>query len=261
MNKFFASLGLLLILSSCVPYKKVVYFQEKDNYKTNYPQTSIPPYKLQINDILMITIRSKNEELVKLFSNETGNQNQANQMSDAQAYMSGYSVDAHGNIRLPYIGELNVLDYTTEQVRVKIKDELKKYINIGNSLFVTVKLAGIRYTILGDISGSGTKVLYQNKVNIIEAISNSGDILPTGDRTQVEVFRKEMGELKKYTIDITQLSLFDSEAFNVLPNDIIYIRPIKTKTWGVGTTGLQTFTTFTSIFSFIITTFLLVQSL
>ncbi|MGB2128982.1 MAG: polysaccharide biosynthesis/export family protein [Flavicella sp.] len=261
MNKFIASVVLLVILSSCVPYKKIVYFQEKENYKTNYPQTKIPPYKLQVNDILMINIRSKDDELVTLFSNQTGNQNQAMQMSDAQAYMTGYSVDSHGNIRLPYIGELNVLGYTTDEVRTKVKEELKKYINSGNSLFVTVKLAGIRYTILGEISGAGTNVLYQNKVNIIEAISNSGDILQTGDRTQVEVFRKEMGELKKYTVDVTQLSLFDSEAFNILPNDIIYIRPIKTKTWGIGTTGLQTFTTFTSVFSFVITTFLLIQSL
>ena len=261
MNKFYATLVLLVLLSSCVPYKKVVYFQEKENYKTNYPQTKILPYKLQVNDIMMITIRSKDEELVKLFSNKSGNQNQAIQISDAQAYLTGYSIDAHGNIRLPYIGDLNVLGYTTDQVRVKVKEELKKYINSGNSLFVTVKLAGIRYTILGEIGSSGTNVLYQNKVNIIEAISNSGDILSTGDRTQVEVFRKESGELKRYTIDITQISLFDSEAFNVLPNDIIYIRPIKTKTWGIGTTGLQTFTTLTSVFSFIITTFLLVQSL
>ena len=42
------------------------------------------------------------------------------------SYFTGYSIDEHGNIRLPYIGELNVLGYTTDEVREKVKSELKK---------------------------------------------------------------------------------------------------------------------------------------
>ena len=176
------------------------------------------------------------------------------------SYFNGYSIDMHGNIRLPYIGELNVIGYTTDEVREKIKSELKKYILTSQATFVTVKLNGIRYTIIGEIGSPGTNVLYQNKVNIIEAISNSGDIVDTGDRTNVEVIRNEFDGLKKYTLDITQVSVFDSEVFNILPHDIIYIQPIKTKSWGIGTTGLQTFTTLASIFSIIATTILLIQS-
>ena len=36
-------------------------------------------------------------------------------VSEAQLYFKGYSVDRHGNIRIPYIGDLNVLGYTTER--------------------------------------------------------------------------------------------------------------------------------------------------
>lgn len=182
-------------------------------------------------------------------------------MSSESLYFSGYTIDDHGNIRLPYVGNLNVLGYTIEEVREKVKSELKKYINFDKNIFVTVKLSGIKYTILGDIGSPGVHIIYQNKVNIVEAIANSGDIIDTGDRTKVEVIRNEFDGIKKYTIDITQVDMFDSEVFNILPHDIIYINPIKTKSWGIGTTGLQTFTTLASIFSIIATTILLIQSL
>ena len=137
---------------------------------------------------------------------------------------------------------------------------MRKYINFDRNIFVTVKLSGVRYTVLGDISRPGTHVLYQNRVNIVEAIANAGDIIDTGDRTKVEVLRNEFDGLKKYTVDLTQVNMFDSEVFDILPHDVIYINPIKTKSWGIGTTGLQTFTTLASIFSIIATTILLIKS-
>ena len=40
----------------------------------------------------------------------------------------GYRIDRHGNIRLPRIGEINVLGYTTKEVRLKLEEELLKYL-------------------------------------------------------------------------------------------------------------------------------------
>lgn len=259
MSKHLLILVFAVLITSCVPHKKLVYFQGEPIPKEDIYKINEIPYKLQVNDIISITIRSKDEELVALFRNE--DPNTPGQGDGGNAYFNGYSVDGHGNVRLPYIGELNVLGYTTDEVREKIKSELRKYIVTPHGTFVTVKLNGIRYTIIGEISSPGTNVLYQNKVNIIEAISNSGDVLDTGDRTNIEVLRDEFDGLKKYTVDITQVTVFDSEVFNILPHDIIYVKPIKTKSWGIGTTGLQTFTTLASIFSIIATTILLIQSL
>ena len=260
MNKSLLYIILFVTLNSCVPHKKLVYFQGEPIPKEEIHKVNDIPYKLQINDILSITLKSKNEELVALFNNNSTESSSSSTIGGDQLYFTGYTIDNHGNIRLPYIGNLNVLGYTTEEVRKKIKSELKYYINFDKSIFVMVKLAGIQYTILGDIGSPGSHIIYQNKLNIIEAIANAGDIIDTGDRTKVEVLREEIDGLKKYTIDITQVDVFDSKVFNILPHDIIYINPIKTKSWGIGTTGLQTFTTLASIFSIIATTILLIQS-
>lgn len=259
MKKILVLISLSIFLSSCVPHKKLVYFQGEPIEKEDIHKINEIPYKLQINDILYITLKSKNEELVALFNNNSNNVNNNNVGGD-QLYFTGYTIDDHGNIRLPYVGNLNVLGYTIEEVREKVKSELKYYINFDKNIFVTVKLAGIKYTIIGDIASPGTHIIYQNRVNLIEAIANSGDIIDTGDRTKVEIIREEFDGVKKYTVDITQVTVFDSEVFNILPHDIIYINPIKTKSWGIGTTGLETFTTLASIFSIIATTLLLIKS-
>lgn len=248
-----------IVVISCVPHRKLVYFQGEPLEKKDIYKINDTPYKLQINDVISIEIKSKDTELVALFKNNTTTNNTQNIRAE-NLYFTGYTIDRHGNIRLPYVGKLNVLGYTINEVREKLKSELKKYINLDKSVFVSVKLSGIQYTILGEIKTPGTQVIYQNRVNIIEAIANSGDILDTGDRTRIEILRNEFDGLKKYTIDITQVEMFDSEVFNILPHDIIYINPIKTKSWGIGTTGLQTFTTLASIFSIIATTVLLIQS-
>jgi fructose-1,6-bisphosphatase len=63
-----------------------------------------------------------------LFSNRQQNANVNSQYSNEALYFNGYSIDKHGNIRLPYLGDINVLGYTTTEVREKIDEEF------GNTL-------------------------------------------------------------------------------------------------------------------------------
>ena len=124
-----------------------------------------------------------------------------------------------------------------------------------------VKLSGIRYTIIGEVNSPGTNVLFQNRVSIIEAIANSGDISIVGNRKNVEVIRQSPSGIKKYSIDLTKIEAFNSEVFYIKSNDIINIIPLKQKAWGTGTTGLQTLTTIVSVFTLITSTFVLARNL
>jgi polysaccharide export outer membrane protein len=36
-------------------------------------------------------------------------------------YFDGFTVDDHGNIRMPVLGELNVIGFTLDEIRVKLK--------------------------------------------------------------------------------------------------------------------------------------------
>jgi polysaccharide export outer membrane protein len=253
---------LFLLLSflfvSCVPTKDLIYLQNKSK-DSNDAVTAVnfKPYRLQTNDILNITIKAINPELVEIFNNSNTS---ATSFSDQGSYYTGYSVDDHGNIRLPILGEINVLGFTTDEVRVKIEKQLhEQYFKNEAGIFVTVKLTGFRYTINGEVASTGTKTLYQDKVNIMEAIANAGDITVTGDRKDVKVIRRYPQGSETFSIDLTDSKAVNSPCFYLQPNDYIYIKPLKQKTWGTGKTGIESLSTIITILSLATTTFLLLK--
>ncbi len=238
----------------------MIYFQGEPSKNVN--QVINEAYKLQVNDILDIRLKADDEKLVTMFNQlESGAAQVGNQFNDQNLYFTSYSIDNHGNIRMPYLGELNVLGYTEAEVRLKIEDELKKYFKDTAGIFVTVKLAGIRFTVLGEVNNTGTIVLYQNQVSIVDAIANAGDILVTGNRKKVILIRKNAKETTKYTVDLTNIASLDSSIFFIQSNDIIYVEPLKQKSWGTGTTGLQTLTTLVSIVSLVASAVLISRNL
>jgi len=175
-------------------------------------------------------------------------------------YFDGYSVDDHGNIRIPVLGEINVIGYTLDEVRVMIEKKLlEEYFNKEANVFVTVKLAGFRYTINGEILMPGTKVLYRDKVNILEAIANSGDITLTGDRKSVTIIRQFPQGAEMHSIDLTDDKSNAVTLLFLQPNDYIYIKPLRQKTWGTGTTGIQSLGTIITLLSLGTTVFLLLK--
>lgn len=262
--KLYRCIYILLItacVTSCIPNKELVYLQ-KEKEKENFIEVnqSSKPYRIQTNDILSITIKALDQRLVEMFNPSTiQNQTQVNPES---LYFTGFTVDDHGNINIPVLGKLNVLGYTSEEVQNEIEKKLlDEYFKNEARLFVSVKLAGLRYTINGEIASPGTNVLFQDKVNIMEAIANSGDITITGNRKEVQVIRKLPQGFETHYIDLTSSKAFESPVFYILPNDYIYIKPLKQKSWGTGTTGVQTIGTIITALSLITTTFLLTKNL
>lgn len=259
MKKLILSLFLLSLFSSCVSNKQLTYFQGEPVTNEEIRKLNNLPYRLQVNDILYINIKAENPDIVSMFKTSETTGNAANNVGSL--YLTGYSVDRHGNIRMPYIGEVNVLGYTTDETRIKIEEELSKYFKDLEKIFVTVKLQGIQFVITGEIGSPGTINLQQNQVSIIDAVANAGDVNLVGDRQNVTVIRNSIDGVKKYSMDLTKIEIFESPNFYIQPNDIIYIPPLKQKSWGTGTSGLQTFTTIISVFTLVTSTVLLIDSL
>ena len=259
MRKLFLLLVIAVIYGSCIPNKDLIYFQGEPLPKDSIYKLQNEPYRLQVNDILFIHVKSADDELVKLFRTSESTNTSGN-VGNSMIYYKGYDVDTHGNIRLPYIGEVNVLGYTTDEVRKKLQKEFEIFFKNKEDIFITVKLAGVKLTVLGEVRNPGSDYIFQNQVTIAEAIANAGDILVTGNRKKVTVLRKTIDETKKYTIDLTDIAALESENFFVQSNDIIYVEPLKQKSWGTGTTGMQTITTAITVLSLVTTTILLINS-
>ncbi|WP_317045270.1 polysaccharide biosynthesis/export family protein [Formosa algae] len=128
-------------------------------------------------------------------------------------------------------------------------------------LFVTVKLTGLRYTVSGEVEAPGTNTLFQDRVNIFEAIANAGEIPITGDRKDILIIRQYPQGQKIHHLDITREDVMSSPYYYIQPNDIIYVKPLPQKSWGTGETGMQTLTTIATIITLGTTTLLLIDRL
>lgn len=256
---FIALLATLFV--SCIPNKDLIYLQNKGGKSNSIEvaQEASKPYRVQTNDIISISIKSLDQKLVEMFSpSQTG----AQETSQEGLYFTGFTVNDHGNIRVPVLGELNVLGYTLDEIRLKVEKQLlDDYFKAEANIFVTVKLAGLRYTINGEIGSPGTNVLFQDKVTIMEAIANSGDITITGNRKDVQIIRKYPHGFETYSLDLTDAKSMNLPYFYIQPNDYIVVKPLKQKSWGTGTTGVQTVATIVSALSLVTTAILLSKNL
>jgi len=241
--------GIAICLSSCISQKQLTYLQEDGEQKVDslIPIQKRPePYRVQINDLMSIRVKALDDELVSIFNPVS--ESNPNATSEERLYYDGFRVDRHGNIRIPTLGEMAVLGLTVDEIREKIEALLlKEYFKKEANIFVTVKLAGIRYTINGEITRSGTNIIPRDQATIMEAIGNSGDIPVTGDKTNVIVIRQYPLGQKVHHIDLTSIDAMNSPYYFIQPNDLIIINPLPQKSTGFGTTGLQSFTTILSV--------------
>ena len=249
-----------ILVSSCIPHKDIVYLQDKENsgYDTipNNLSEVQKPYRIQIDDILNIRIKVLDQNNTQIF-NPIGEAN-LNADSAERAYFDGFTVDIHGNIKIPNLGTLNVLGYTADEIEEMIEKKLldEQFKETAN-IFVTVKLAGLRYTATGEINTPGTVTLFKERVNIFEAIANAGEIPITGDRKDVMIIRQYSQGQKIHRLDLTDVNIMKSPYYYIQPNDMIYIKPLKQKSIGTGETAVSSLTTIATIVSIAATTILL----
>jgi polysaccharide export outer membrane protein len=261
MNKsiFYILLGISILFTSCIPTKDLIYLQNKNGVPTegSISEVMSKPYRLQVNDVLSITIKADDPKLVSIF-NPT---NSGETDTDASSlYFSGYTVDDHGMIRIPVLGEISAIGYTVEEVRIKIEQKLLgEYFKKEANIFVIVRLAGFKYTINGEVGSMGTKFLFQDHVSIMEAIANSGDITITGDRKAVTIIRQTPTGTEMHDIDLTDINVMKSPYYNLQPNDYIYVKPLKQKTWGTGKTGIESLSTIITLISVVTTALVLLK--
>lgn len=262
MNKFtlFVLFLILVMFSACVPINKLTYLQENGITTDSIivSQSNRKPYRIQINDILMINIKTIDPELTAMFKPSERVQNNNNEQA---LFFEGFTVDDHGLIRIPVLGEISAIGKTTEEIRVEIEKKLiDEYFNKEANLFVNVKLAGLRFTINGEVKIPGTNTLFVENATIMDAISNAGDITMTGDRENVIVVRRYPHGVEMHTINLLDKNALESPYYYLQPHDFILVNPLKQKSWGTGTTGIQSLTTIISVLS-LATTIIVLMSL
>ncbi len=253
MRKLLPVLGLALLIlaaASCVPNKRIIYLQNlEDNEPIGEDEMityELPEYRLQYNDIVDIKIITAEDMIRNGFNLEGSAQGGMNMMGQiAQSggdiyYMTGYSVDKDGNIRVPIIGLINVRNKTIDETRLIVEEKLREYVN--TELYVKVKLGGIRFSTLGEFRRPGKHVVLQDRMTIFEAIAQAGDLTNVAKRDEVLLIRQYPEGTKLHRLNLNDRQLIRSPYYFIQPNDQIYIEPMKVRELGAGENAAQSLT-------------------
>ncbi|WP_278551570.1 polysaccharide biosynthesis/export family protein [Elizabethkingia bruuniana] len=228
MNKFILGLTLfsLILLNSCVS-KKIVYVQDMIP-DTEYPVAEAPAIRLQKNDRLSIQVSAKSLELAAPFNTVAGTYKVGTDGSvstgiDQSSNAQGYLIDREGNIAFPVLGNLHVEGLTLEEVRDLIRNRL---INdrLINEPIVKVEILNFKVSITGAI-GNRVIDVPDGKMTLLEAITKAGGIGANAAPDKITVIREEDGMRRKIVTNIQSQEIFNSPAYYLKQNDIVYIVP------------------------------------
>lgn len=259
MNRKFhlllASLLAILLFSSCAR-KNFVYLQDM-HMGQSYPFDDKYEAVVHKDDRLSITVSSKNPELAIPFniyggSFKVGSDGSVSADGTTRVNEKGYRVDVDGNIDFPILGKLHVEGLKVSQVT----DLIKRKIEEGNYMkdpLVSIEFLNFKYTVLGAVGHNGTFSVDGDRITLLEAIANAGDLTSKARTDRVAVIRETNGERQMFVHDLRSKDVFESPCFYLQQNDIVYVEPKYRKKdnedrgWQIGTTLLSAITAVCSI--------------
>lgn len=209
------------MLSSCGGHKEFVYFNEIQ--KDSVTAIKVNPKEARIvkGDVLQITV-SETDELVLRQINGAA--------ATASAASAGptYMVNDSGQIKFPLVGVIKTSGMTKDQLSDTIRMRLINMKFLLNPV-VNVRLISFKVTVLGEVMRPGVIPVPNERITLIDAISQAGDITVYGRRDNVLIIREKDGKRIYKRIDLTKNNLFNSEYYYLENKDIIYVEPTKKK--------------------------------
>ena len=230
------ALMAMLLMSSCVSTKKIVYFQDSDDvFREAQKITQQYEMRLKPADQVLIKVTCSEPELLTIFAqdvmmgtagNSVSAQNISNSGNMTNAY--GYTVSNDGYVTLPAVGRVSVAGCTSDEAAKRIEQSIIDA-NLIKDPEVTVRLLNARVSVLGAVKSPQVVNLTSERNTILDVLSRCGDIADTGLRQKVSLYREVDGKRIKYSIDLTDSNIFENPAYYVQQNDMIYIEPNKSQ--------------------------------
>ncbi|ODM55779.1 sugar transporter [Elizabethkingia meningoseptica] len=196
---------------------------------TEYPIAEAPVLRLQKGDRVSVQVSAKSLELAAPFNTVAGTYKVGvdgtvttgiDQASNAQ----GYLIDKEGDIAFPVLGNLHIEGLALEEVRDLIRNRLIDD-RLINEPIVKVEILNFKINIMGAVSGQKVLDVPDGKISLLEAISKAGGLGLNAAPDKIIVIREEGGVRRKIVTNIQSQEVFNSPAYYLKQNDIVYIEP------------------------------------
>lgn len=232
------SLLLLLVLSSCRSAKQVAYFQYSSTEGSIAASSASHSARIKPKDLLSITVVSSNPEasrpynlIMPQISTQTSN------LLYSQPTVQSYLVEDDGSIDFPVLGRLEVVGMTRQELETDLLQRLASGFSEEMPI-VTVLISNFSVHVLGEVARPGKVAVTNDRITILEALSQAGDLTLYGKRNGIKVLREqEDGTKQFYEVNLNDKSLIASPVFYLEQNDVVYVEPndVRKRSAGIGT--------------------------
>jgi len=250
-----ALIVILLFSSSCNRRIRYIY---KENQQIDsvysYPVKS-EMYKLKPEDLLHIKIITTEPDINALFRIEEQNNNINQNLNGGNFYLSGFTVNDTGYVQIPVLGNIKASGKTVSEFRKDVTSTAHYYLK---NAIVNVKFVNFKISFLGEVNNKGPVFIYQDNIDILEAVSRAGGVTDYANMKNITVVRKKNDSRIVYKLDLTKRELLTSEKFYLYPDDIVIVEPINAK---IAKLNLKDYIFFVSALSSAISTTVLILNL
>ena len=231
MRRIFYFCVAAALLCSCGSTKNVAYLKNSDSVDLSQSQY-LYDAKIMPKDVLSITVTTVNPAAaapfnLSVYSSLSGS---ANATMYGNHVLQSYLVDNRGDIEFPVLGRIHVGGLTKSQCEQMINDSIRPYMNATERPVVTVRMANYKISVLGEVNRPGMYTVGNEKINILEALAQAGDLSIYGRRDGVKLIREdEKGGKQIHTLNLNDAGLINSPYYYLQQNDIVYVEPNKVK--------------------------------
>ena len=223
INTKFMVIILLFIFtfSSCITNRDLEYIRSDKEIKK--AKANKQDYRLQQGDLISVQISTTTQQQHDFFNKENTSNSQ---LMIQNPYLYGYIINEEGNLDLPSFGKVKAAGFTLRELENVIKNIAVSYFE---NPIIKLNIINFEITILGEVNNPGTFRIVDPEVNILYALSLSGDMTQFGNRRKVKVIRNENELNRVFYVDLTKKGVLNNSDFMLQPHDIIYVAPLNKK--------------------------------
>ena len=221
----------MALITSCSAPKNVAYLWNSNDVDLSQSQF-LYDARIMPKDILTITVNTVNPEAAAPFNLIVRNtlNSTSSSIGTSGGSLQTYLVDNEGGIEFPVLGRVMVGGLTKRECEKLIHDKILPYLNAAENPVVTVRMSSYSISVLGEVTRPGSYQVSREKINVLEALAQAGDLTIYGVRENVKLIREDAkGQKQIYHINLNDANLLTSPYYYLQQNDIVYVEPNKVK--------------------------------
>ncbi|MCX6182482.1 MAG: polysaccharide biosynthesis/export family protein [Bacteroidetes bacterium] len=255
LKPYFLFIIATVALSSCVTLNPSRMLKIPADYPyAKFPDSvKIEPYKIAINDVISFSLYTNDGFKMASISGYS--------IADASTGSSGgittFKVRSNGKIKMPILGELEIVGLTVKQAEELLEEKFKQYFV---NPFVILEITNKRiYFFRGGTSASIVSLENEN-TTLFEVLAKAGGVaggntngtvgasggsnnLTNGMNyaSKVKIIRGDLKKPEIYLVDLSKIEGLKDADIIMQANDIVYIEPVINYAYNI-TSDISSFT-------------------